>query len=90
MTFNTQSMLGEALDGQKKFEQAEPHLITAEKRLNQLARNPPASLRDDERLKVKRIHVRSIDRLVRHYKATGNKSEANRWQEIKRQELERL
>jgi serine/threonine protein kinase len=78
LTFNTQSMLGGALLGQKKYGDAEPLLRAGYEGLkDQQARVPPqGQVRIPE----------ALERLVQLYDATQRKDEAARW----RKELEAL
>jgi hypothetical protein len=78
LIFNTQSMLGGSLLGQKKYAEAEPLLLSGyagmKKREVQI---PPQG-------KVRLLEA--VERLVQLYEATDNKDEAARW----RKELEAL
>jgi hypothetical protein len=76
ITFDTQSMLGEALLEQKKYAQAEPLLLAGYDGLKQ--RRAKIPLQQLFRL------TRAIQRLVRLYTAWGKPEEASRW----RKELE--
>jgi hypothetical protein len=70
-TFNTQSMLGDALLGQKKYADAEPLLLKGYQGMKQRQKIiPPAGL---VRL------TEAVERLVQLYEATGQKDEATRW-----------
>jgi eukaryotic-like serine/threonine-protein kinase len=70
-TFNTQSMLGEALLLQKKYAEAEPQLLEGYRGLTQRAAMmpPPAQGRIPE----------AVDRLVRLYEGWGKTKEAADW-----------
>jgi serine/threonine protein kinase len=71
-TFDARSMLGEALSGQKKYEEAEQLLVAGYEGLKRHAKSVPAAgswLFDD-----------ALQRLVRHYEALGRKDEAAKWQ----------
>ena len=70
-TFNTQSSLGGALLGQKKYADAEPLLRAGYEGLKQREKTIP------EQGKV-RI-PEAIERLVRLYEATGKKDDAAKW-----------
>ncbi|MCE9563778.1 MAG: protein kinase [Planctomycetes bacterium] len=71
IVFNTRSMLGAALLGQKKFAEAEPLVVdSAEKLLADQGSVPP---RDRPNLQ------RAIDRVVQFYTATGNAEKAAEW-----------
>jgi hypothetical protein len=71
-TFNTKSMLGGALLGQKKYADAEPLLLAGHEGMKaQEAKIPPqGQVRIPE----------AIERLVQLYEATGKTEEAARWQ----------
>jgi serine/threonine protein kinase/tetratricopeptide (TPR) repeat protein len=76
-TFNARSMLGEALNGQKKRAEAEPLLVQGYEGLSQRAAKIP---------KEGKHHLtEALDRLVQLYDAWGKPDEATRW----RKELER-
>jgi hypothetical protein len=79
-TFNTQSLLGDALLGQKKYAGAEPLLLAGYEGMKQRAdrRDQPGGSPPQVRL------TEALERLVRLYEATGKKDEAARW----RKELE--
>jgi hypothetical protein len=70
-TFNTQSMLGQALAGQEKYAAAEPLLVQGYAGLKQRADKVPP------------IHqarlTEALERLVRLYEATGQKDKAAGW-----------
>jgi hypothetical protein len=75
ITFNTQSMLGAALLGQKKYAEAEPLLKDGYAGMKERAKTmPPAG---SPRL------TEALQRLLQFYESTGNATEAQRW----RQEL---
>ncbi len=75
-TFNTQSMLGAALLGQKKYAEAEPLLLQGYEGMKQRRdKIPPQS---KSRLRM------ALERLVQLYEATDKKDEAAKW----RKELE--
>jgi hypothetical protein len=75
-TFNTRSLLGEALHGQKRYADAEPLLRAGYEGLKRRqAQIPP---QDKDRL------TDALRRLVRLYEARGKPDEAARW----RQELD--
>ena len=75
-TFDTMSILGEALADQKKFAEAEPMLLSGYEGLKQHRDAIPSQ--DKPRL------ARALERLVKFYEAQGKPAEAMRW----RQELE--
>jgi tetratricopeptide (TPR) repeat protein len=75
-TFNTMSLLGGALLGQKKHAAAEPLLVTGYQGMKQRAAKIP------QHGKVRLSEA--LDRLVRLYEATGKQDEAAKW----RRELE--
>jgi eukaryotic-like serine/threonine-protein kinase len=70
-TFETQSMLGEALSRGKEYSDAAPLLLAGHEGLKQRARSIPAQQR--------RCVTEAVERLIRHYEATGNKDEAAKW-----------
>jgi tetratricopeptide (TPR) repeat protein len=70
-TFNTQSLLGGALLGQKKYSEAEPFLLRGYQGMNQRqVKIPPQG---------KFRLTQALERLVQLYEATGMKDEAARW-----------
>jgi tetratricopeptide (TPR) repeat protein len=70
-TFNTKSMLGGALLGQKKYAAAEPLLLAGHEGMKkQEAKIPPPAR---SRL------TDAVERLVQLYEATGKKDEAVKW-----------
>jgi hypothetical protein len=71
LTFNTRSMLGETLLGQKKFGEAEPFLLSGYEGLKarEASIPPQAKVRFTE----------AIERLVELYEQTGNTEEAAKW-----------
>ena len=75
-TFETKSMLGEALLDQKKFIEAEPLLLSGYEGMKQREDTIPSQ--DKPRL------TKALQRLVKLYEAWGKKGEAIRW----RKELE--
>jgi WD40 repeat protein/tetratricopeptide (TPR) repeat protein len=76
-TFNTRSMLGEALVGQKKRAEAEPLLVEGYEGMKQRAAKIP--IQGKPRL------AEALERLVELYDAWGKPDQATRW----RRELER-
>jgi tetratricopeptide (TPR) repeat protein/ubiquitin-protein ligase len=76
LTFNTRSMLGGALLGQKKYQEAKPLLLQGWEGLKQRQAQLPAPARP--RL------TEALERLVQLYEATDRVKEAGRW----RKELE--
>jgi tetratricopeptide (TPR) repeat protein len=70
-TFNTQSMLGEALLGQKQYADAEPLLLKGYEgmKAREKAIPPPGAPRLPE----------ALDRLIKLYTATNKPDEAKRW-----------
>jgi len=73
-TFNTQSLLGGALLGQKKYVDAEPLLLQGYQGMKQRgARIPPQS-------KIRLSEA--LERLVQLYEATGKKDEADKWHNL--------
>jgi hypothetical protein len=75
-TFDTMSILGEALADQKKFADAEPMLVSGYEGLKQHEDAVPSQ--DKPHLK------KALERLVKFYEAWGKPDKAMRW----RQELE--
>jgi len=78
-TFNSKSMLGEALIGQKKYDDAEPLLLAGFSGMKERADKIPPDYRS-ERLTA------AIDRLIRMYEVLEKKEEAAKW----RKERERI
>ena len=76
MTFNTESLLGGSLLGQKKYAEAEPLLLSGYAGLKEREKTipPPGKVRLPE----------AAERLAQLYEATGKKDEAAKW----RKELE--
>ena len=70
-TFDTESMLGEALLGQKKYDAAEPLLLSGYEGMKR--RKERISLADQPRL------IRSLERLVTLYESWGKTDAAMRW-----------
>jgi len=71
-TFNTQSMLGGALLGQKKYTDAEPLLLKGYEGMKQREKSiPPAA--------ATRI-AESLDRLIELYTATNKPEDVKKWQ----------
>ena len=77
-SFNTKSLLGGALLGQKKYADAEPLLLAGDEGLKPWAKTipPPGQIRLPE----------AVERLVQLDEATGEKDEAAKWHT----ELEKL
>ena len=71
-TFNTQSMLGGALLGQKKYPEAEPLLLKGYEGMKQRQRSIPAEA-------CTRI-PEALDRLIDLYTATNKPEEVKKWQ----------
>ena len=73
-TFNTQSMLGGALLGQKRFADAEPLLIDAYRGMKDREKSipPQGATRISE----------ALERLVQLYEATGKATEATAWRKV--------
>ncbi len=70
-TFNTKSMLGGALLGQKKYQEAEPLLKEGYEGMKTREKSIPAA--------SKVYLTEAVARLVQFYDATGNKTEADRY-----------
>ena len=77
-TFNARSMLGEALNGQKKRAEAEPLLVQGYEGMRQRTAKIPKE--GKPRL------AEALERLVQLYDAWGKPAQATRW----RRELERV
>ena len=71
-TFNTRSMLGDALLGQKKYADAEPLLVSGYTGMKARIDTIPPELR------TIRL-IQALERLVLLCEATGKKDEALRW-----------
>jgi serine/threonine protein kinase/tetratricopeptide (TPR) repeat protein len=71
-TFDTKSMLGAALLGQKKLVEAEPLLLAGYQGMKQ--REATIPLPNKNRL------IEALERLVQFYETTGNKEQSNEWQ----------
>jgi hypothetical protein len=71
-TFNARSLLGEALAGQEKFDEAERLLVQGFEGLRARAAQIPQDFR------TARL-TEAVDRLVEMYTALGNRGEAARW-----------
>jgi tetratricopeptide (TPR) repeat protein len=70
-TFNTRSLLGAALLGQKKYPEAEPHLLQGYEGLKREAKMTPLN---------KQVRSReALERLVRLYDGWGRPKEAAKW-----------
>ncbi len=71
-TFNTQSLLGAALLGQKKYADAEPLLLAGYEGMTQREKTipPPAATRLPE----------ALDRLIGFYTATNKPDQVKKWQ----------
>jgi hypothetical protein len=82
-TFNTQSMLGGALLGQKKYAEAEPLLLKGYEGMKALEKTPAP---DAARLALQQRLAEALDRLIELYTATNRPDEAARW----RKEMEEL
>jgi len=74
-TFNTQSLIGAALMGQKKYADAEPLLLKGFEGLKQREDSIPKTGGAELRLRE------AIDRLVQFYTATNKPDEVKKWQE---------
>jgi len=71
-TFNTQSMLGGALLGQRKYAEAEPLLLAGYEGMKRREKAIPAQGKD--RL------PEAVERLVQLYEATDKKDAVKKWQ----------
>ncbi len=76
-TFDTKSLLGAALLGQKKYADAEPLLLAGYEGMKQHEKTIPPGGKD-------RVPG-AADRLVDLYDATGKKDEAAKWRKIREQ-----
>ena len=75
-TFNTQSWLGRALLGQKKYDEAEPVLLAGYEGMKQRERKIPP---------FRKYHMtEAIERLVQLYEATGKWVKAEEWRKTLR------
>jgi tetratricopeptide (TPR) repeat protein len=72
-TFNTRSLLGAALLGQKKYDEAEPLLISSYEVMKQREAEIPTA--GKSRL------AEALQRLVQLYQETGNPDRATEWQQ---------
>ena len=72
LTFNTYSLLGNALLGQKKYAEAEPLLIKGYEGMEQRFTSIPVAAR----IRL----TESIERLVKLYEEKNNSEEAAKWQ----------
>jgi hypothetical protein len=70
-TFNTQSLLGEAILGQKKYAEAEPLLLQGYQGMRERESKIPAN----GKIRL----TEALERLVRLYEATGKKDQADKW-----------
>ena len=70
-TFLANSQLGAALMGQKKYAEAEPQLLSGYEGMKQREATIPAA--------GKKRLTESVERLVQHYEATGQKDKADQW-----------
>ncbi|MCI0699873.1 MAG: serine/threonine-protein kinase [Planctomycetia bacterium] len=71
--YNSRSILGEVLIGQKKYKEAEDHLLTAYKGQTQPF--------DDDRVRNRAYWLtHTLERLVKLYEAWGKPTEAAKWQ----------
>src|SRR5262249_42490967 len=70
-TFDTRSLLGEALLGQKKYAEAEPLLLEG----NEGMKKREAQIPPESRPRL----TRALERLVRLYESWGKKDKAARW-----------
>jgi eukaryotic-like serine/threonine-protein kinase len=74
-TFNTQSILGEALLGMKQFEDAEAHLLAGFEGMNRREAKIP---------QVGKIRLtQAIDRLIQLYEARANFTGAAKWRAVR-------
>jgi hypothetical protein len=71
-TFNTQSLLGGALLGQKKYAEAEPRLLIGHEGMKQREKVIPPQLKD---LRLRE----ALERLVQLYEAMDKKDDAEKW-----------
>ena len=72
-TFDTKSMLGAALLGQKKYSEAEPLLLAGYQGMKQRA----ATMAPPNKIRL----IEALERLLRLYKATGKQDEVKEWQQ---------
>jgi hypothetical protein len=71
-TFNTRSMLGEALLGQKRYAEAEPLLLEGYRGMKE---REPAVIKDRAVVRI----VQALERLVKLYEVKGDATEAAAW-----------
>ena len=74
-TFNTQSVLGEALLGQKKYAHAEPLLLKGYEGLKQREKTIPSQ--GNTRI------PEALGRLIELYTATNKPDDVKRWQTVR-------
>jgi tetratricopeptide (TPR) repeat protein len=79
-TFNTQSLLGGALFGQKKYADAEPLLVKGYEGMKAREKNPGT---DVARLSIATRIPEALDRLIELYTATNKPDEAKKYQELR-------
>jgi hypothetical protein len=72
-TFNTQSMLGGALLGQKKHAEAEPLLVKGYEGIKTREKAIPNEVRDE-------LLTEALDRLIALYTALDKPEEVKKWQ----------
>jgi eukaryotic-like serine/threonine-protein kinase len=73
-TFDTKSMLGAALLGQKKYSEAEPLLLAG----YQGMKEREAKIAVPYKIRL----VEALERLVQLYDATGNEDKAQEWRKL--------
>jgi tetratricopeptide (TPR) repeat protein len=76
-TFNTMSMLGGALAGQKKYAEAEPLLLKGYQGMKERATTPGANA---ARLAFEQRLTQALDRLIALYTAVDKPEEVKKWQ----------
>jgi serine/threonine protein kinase/tetratricopeptide (TPR) repeat protein len=72
---NARAMLGGALLGQKKYGEAERHLVEGYQGMKKLAKDPTHKYRKSDRRNL----TEALERLVQLHEATGKKDEAAKW-----------
>ncbi|MEY4567490.1 MAG: hypothetical protein RLY14_2460 [Planctomycetota bacterium] len=80
-TFNTQSQLGAALLGQKKFEEAKPYLIDGYEGMMAREKEIPANA-------TVRL-IQALDRLIEYFSATNDSVSADKFREIKNKSVKK-
>lgn len=80
-TFNTLSMLGGSLRGQKKYAEAEPLLVKGYEGMKARLEQKPVA--DADRLAMQQRLIEALDRLIELYTATNKPDEVKKYQELR-------